>query len=176
MGKIIAAIVLGILIFGGVIYTAMYFNYNNQDVSIRKEAEAQRGKVEIVYDNMWKVIHQTNEVKNSYSSDFKETVKGIMEGRYAKGDGSLMKLVVEQNPTLSPQMYTRVMDAINIERQGFVTQQTRMLDIIRQHETLLSTIPSKFFITNKTHIQYTTISSTRTKEVMVSGIDDNVEL
>lgn len=167
---------LGVMVFVGVITTSMYFSFNNEEVSLRNEAEAQRGKVEAVYDNMWKIIHQTNEVKESYSEDFKEVVKGMMEGRYGTGDGSLMKLVVEQNPNLSPTMYTRVMDAIQIERTNFTKQQERMLDIIREHTTLCDKIPGKWFIKNKTAIEYTVISSTRAKQVMTTGIDDDVNL
>jgi len=173
---IVLIVVLGVIGLVGFIWFGTYISYNKTEVSLREQAEAQRGKIEAVYDNMWKIIHQTNEVKNSYSNDFKEVVKNVMEGRYSKGDGSLMKLVVEQNPNLSPEMYTRVMDAIQIERTNFTKQQERMLDIIREHNTLCKSMPSKWFISNKEPIEFTVISSTRTKEVMVSGIDDNVTL
>lgn len=174
--KLGLSVALGVLVVVGLIALSMFFSYNNQEVSLRNEAEAQRGKVEAVYDNMWKIIHQTNEVKESYAEDFKEAVKGMMEGRYSAGDGSLMKLVVEQNPNLSPQMYSKVMDAIQIERTNFTKQQERMLDIIREHSTLCNKIPGKWFIKNKSAIEYTVISSTRAKEVMKTGIDDNVSL
>lgn len=167
---------LGAIVLLGFIIFVSSISYNNQEIELRQKAEAQRGKVEVVYDNMWKIIHQTNEVKESYSSDFKEVVKGVMEGRYSKGDGSLMKLVVEQNPNLSPAMYIRVMDAIQIERTNFTKQQIVMLDIIRQHTVYCTKTPNKWFISNGTPIEYTPISSTRSKEVMKSGIDDNVEL
>lgn len=176
LNKIILVVCLGVVALMLLIGVSMSFSYNNQEVELRQQAEAQRGKVEVVYDNMWKIIHQTNEVKNSYSSDFKDVVKGMMEGRYSKGDGSLMKLVVEQNPNLSSDMYIRVMDAIQIERTNFTKQQERMLDIIREHTTLCNTLPSKWFISNNKVIEYTPISSTRAKEVMKSGVDDNVEL
>ena len=176
LNKIILIASIGVVALIVMIGVTMSFSYNNQEVELRQQAETQRGKVEVVYDNMWKIIHQTNEVKNSYSSDFKDVVKSMMDGRYSKGDGSLMKLVVEQNPNLSPAMYSRVMDAINIERTAFTKQQERMLDIIREHTTLCNTLPSKWFISNKSVIEYTPISSTRAKEVMKSGVDDNVEL
>lgn len=176
MSKIILIVAVGVIAVMGIIGVSLYFTYNRQEVALRLQAEAQRGRVEVVYDNMFKIIHQTNDVKNSYSNDFKEVVKSMMEGRYSSGDGSLMKLVVEQNPNLSPAMYSRVMDAIQIERTAFTKQQERMLDIIREHSTLCSVIPSKWFISNKSAIEYTPISSTRAKEVMSHGIDDNINL
>ena len=51
-----------------------------------------------------------------------------------------------------------------------------MLDIIREHETLCQTYPSKWFVTNKTPIEYTVISSTKSKMTMETGIDDDVQL
>lgn len=51
-----------------------------------------------------------------------------------------------------------------------------MLDIIREHETLINTLPSKWFISNKTPIEYTVISSSKSKEVMKSGEDNDVDL
>ena len=42
---IVSAVVLVTLI-------SMYFTYNNREVSLRKEAEAQKGKIESVYDTM----------------------------------------------------------------------------------------------------------------------------
>ena len=32
----------------------MYFSYNNREIALRKEAEAQKGKIETVHDTMWK--------------------------------------------------------------------------------------------------------------------------
>ena len=54
---IIAIIGIGLIVLAG-----MYFSYNNQEVSLRKESDAQRGKIEGVYDKMWKILQQ-----NSYS-------------------------------------------------------------------------------------------------------------
>ena len=48
---IVSAVVLVTLI-------SMYFTYNNREVSLRKEAEAQKGKIESVYDTMWKTLKQ----------------------------------------------------------------------------------------------------------------------
>jgi hypothetical protein len=51
-----------------------------------------------------------------------------------------------------------------------------MLDIIREHSTLCNTYPGKWFISNKTEIEYTIVSSTKSKMVMDTGIDDGINL
>ena len=53
-----------------VVLVGMYFSYNNKEVALRKEAEAQKGKIEGVHDKMWKVIQQKAEVSNEYREAF----------------------------------------------------------------------------------------------------------
>ena len=48
---IAAAAILLVLLF-------MYFTYNNKEIYLRKEADAQRKKIESTHDKMWKVIKQ----------------------------------------------------------------------------------------------------------------------
>lgn len=40
---VIIAVIIGIFLISGI---SMYFTYNNQEISLRNEAEAQRGKIE----------------------------------------------------------------------------------------------------------------------------------
>jgi hypothetical protein len=68
------------------------------------------------------------------------------------------------------------MQSIELNREEFRKTQERMLDILREHNVLLTTVPSKWFIKNKETIEYTVISSTRSKVVMDTGLDDDVNL
>ena len=49
-------ILIAVIAVAAIILIGMYIVYNNQEVALRKEAEAQKGKVESVHDQMWKVI------------------------------------------------------------------------------------------------------------------------
>ena len=62
---IVSAVVLVTLV-------SMYFAYNNREVSLRKEAEAQKGKIESVYDTMWKTLKQEAGVTDQYRKTFEE--------------------------------------------------------------------------------------------------------
>lgn len=69
--KTIAVIAVIIIVALGVITTVgSYFNYNNQEVALREQAEAQRGKVEGVHDAMWKIISQKAQVSQEYRAGF----------------------------------------------------------------------------------------------------------
>ena len=173
MVSIAALAVVAVL---ALIVVMMYVTYNNQEVSLRKEAEAQKGKVESVHDKMWKTIQQKAGVTDEYREAFEKIYPELISGRYSQGDGSAMKWIQESNPDFDTSLYKDLMQAIEVQRASFAQAQTRMLDIIRQRETLLETIPAKFFISNKSKIDYTVISSTRSKDVLITGIDDDVDL
>lgn len=173
MVSIAALAVVAVL---ALIVVMMYVSYNNQEVSLRKEAEAQKGKVESVHDKMWKTIQQKAGVTDEYREAFEKIYPELISGRYSQGDGSAMKWIQESNPDFDTSLYKDLMQAIEVQRAYFDQAQTRMLDIIRQRETLLETIPAKFFISNKSKIDYTVISSTRSKDVLITGIDDDVDL
>lgn len=167
---------LGGLALIALILIGMYISYNNQEIRLRKEAEAQKGKVETVHDTMWKVIKQKAGVTEEYRDTFEKVFPEIIAGRYSQGDGSAMKWIQESNPEFDTSLYKDLMQAIEVQRMYFNQAQTRMLDIIRQRETLLETIPACFFISNKSKIDYTIVSSTSTKATMQTGIDDDVDL
>lgn len=176
-GGIIFGIVFGLFILiSGITAVSMYFSYNNKEVALRQQAEAQRGKIEGTFDAMWKIISQQAQVSNEYKDAFKEIYPELIAGRYSQGDGSLMKWIKEANPEFDASLYKTLMQTIEVQRLQFLKTQERMLDIIREHETLCQTYPSKWFVTNKTPIEYTVISSTKSKMTMETGIDDDVQL
>lgn len=170
-------IIAGLFIFTVLTCTvAMYFSYNNQEIALRKQAEAQRGKIESTFDAMWKIISQQAQVADQYKEAFKEIYPDLISGRYSQGDGSLMKWIQEANPNFDTSLYATLMQSIEVQRLQFDKTQQRMLDIIREHETLCETYPSRWFIRNTSPIEYTVVSSTRTKYTMETSIDDDVQL
>lgn len=171
----IALIVVAFMFIAGSTVLGMYFSYNNQEIALRKQAEAQRGKVEGTFDAMWKIISQQAQVADQYKEAFREIYPELIAGRY-QGDQTLMKWIKEANPDFDTSLYQTLMQSIEVQRIQFKNAQDRMLDIIREHETLCESVPGAWFIKNKTPIEYTVISSTKTKLTMETGIDDDVEL
>ena len=177
MKKIILITLLVILGCGAATFAGMYFSYNNKEIALRAKAEAQVGKIEGVHDKMWKVIQQKAQVTTEYKDAFAEIYPDIISGRYSgEGDGSLMKWVTESNPNFDTSLYTDLMQSIEILRSEFQRNQETMLDLVREHKTLCTTYPGRWFISNTQEIEYTVISSTKSKVVMETGIDDDVKL
>lgn len=169
-------VALGALALIALIAIVMYISYNNQEIRLRKEAEAQKGQVENVHDTMWKVIQQKAGVTEEYRDTFEKIFPEIIAGRYANDDGTSMKWIQESNPEFDTSLYRDLMQAIEVQRMYFNQAQSRMLDIIRQRETLIETIPACFFISNKSKIEYKLVSSTRSKGAMATGVDDEIDI
>lgn len=165
-----------IVIIGLGIYFGCYFSYNNEEVSLRKQADAQRGKIETVYDQTWKIISQKAQVSDQYKNAFKEIYPEIISGRYSEGGGELMKWVTEANPEFDTSLYKDLMQSIEVQRTAFTRTQETMLDIIREHSTLCESVPGKWLISNTSPIEYTIISSTKSKYTMETGLDDDIDL
>lgn len=171
--------ILGIFVFLAILIIALYWSYNNKEISLRKKAIAQESNIASVHDKMWKVIQQSAGVAKEYAERFNEIYKDIIAGRYAGqglDDGSLMRLIQESNPDFSPSLYNELQVQIEALRGEFAENQKIMLDIVREHETLCEQFPYKFFISNKTPITYEVIRSTRTDNVISTRIDDNTDL
>ena len=113
---------------------------------------------------------------NKYKESFSEIYPKLIEGRYSKGDGSLMKWIQENNPNFDTTLYKDLMESIETQREAFQTSQERMLDIIREHETLCKQFPQRWFISDNSEIKYTVISSTVSKQVMETSKDDDIDL
>lgn len=160
-----------------VIFIAMFaLSANNQEKEYRNLAEAQQQKIETQYDNMWKVIQQKAQVTDKYKDSFKDIFTGIIEGRYTKDDNTVMKWIKESNPNFDSSMYADLMATIDIKRTEFMNTQNRMIDIVREHKNLCMKAPKCWFIINKTPIDFEPISSTITKKVMSTKIDDDIEV
>ena len=153
----------------------MFFTYNNTEIYLRKEADAQRKKIESTHDKMWKVIKQKAEVSDKYRETFERVYPEIIAGRYSDGS-SAMKWIQEANPNFDTSLYNDLMQAIEIQRTHLHNAQTRMLDVIRERASLIESYPSRWFITNKSEIEYEVISSTKTHNAVETRVDDDVDV
>ena len=124
---------------------------------------------------MWKVIKQKAEVSDKYRETFERVYPEIIAGRYSDGS-SAMKWIQEANPNFDTSLYNDLMQAIEIQRTHLHNAQTRMLDVIRERASLIESYPSRWFITNKSEIEYEVISSTKTHNVVETRIDDDVDV
>jgi hypothetical protein len=87
-----------------------------------------------------------------------------------------MNWIQESNPQFTADLYKDLSVAIEVERQKFLNAQTKIIDIVREHNNMLDVVPSKWFLGGRKKLEWEVISSTTTKSVMDSKVDDNVNL
>ncbi len=176
--KYIAPIVLVLVVFGGLIYFLLGISYRNDEIALRNTFEAKVSDVEASHDKMWKVLQQKAGVTNEYKAAFEKVFPQIIEGRYSgQKDGSLMKFVVEANPTFDTSLYKDLMQSIEAERAAFLTKQEVAIDVQREYNTFIAQQPASFFMGPAVKpVAYKVISSSRSKAAMESGEDNEVDL
>ena len=155
-----------------VVLVIMYFIFNNREVALRKEAEAQNGKIASVHDTMWKIIKEKAGVAEKYRKTFEKVYPELISGRYRESGSNAMKWIQESNPDFDTSLYGSLMQSIEVQRVAFSHAQQRMLDIIRERETLINSMPQGWFIRNKQKIDYVVIASETTNDVMHTRIDN----
>ncbi len=166
---IIAVIAVAVVLIG------MFFTYNNRETALRKEAEAQKGKIETVHDTMWKVIREKAQVSEKYRETFEKIYPELISGRYQDSD-SAFKWIQEANPDFDTSLMKDLMQSIEVQRMQFQSAQARMLDVIRERDTLIESYPSRWFITRKEPIAYKVISSETTHKAIESAEEDMIDL
>lgn len=167
---------VGVVVLIGIIVFSMNISYNNTEVSLMNEYQAQEKKIEAVHDNMWKVLQQKAGVTKEYSAQFDSIYSHIMDARYEKNDGVLFNWIKESNPEFSQDLYKDLSISIEVQRKKFLSAQEKMIDISREYNNLISKIPAKWFLGGKTKLDYEVISSSRSKDVMQTRQDDDTEL
>lgn len=166
-----------IVVVLAIIVGMMYASITNKEVRLRSEIKAQEQVREAYYDKLWKIISQKAQVAEKYKEGFKEIYGSIMEGRYgSEGEGTLMKWIVESNPEFDSSIYKDLIASIEAERTGFFFEQKKLIDLANEHNILLNSFPSSLIVGDRPPIEIMIISSTKSKQVMETGVEDNVEV
>ena len=156
---------------------------SNQEVKLKLRGEAQQTICEAYFSNMWEILQTKAGVANEYKEGFAEIYIPLIEGRYSQGDGTLMKWITESNPQFDPSLYKDLMVAIEGQRNGFFLEQSKLIDIDREHKTLLNTIPSKFIVGKRSNIGQTAdkkgitiLKNLATQDAYSTGTDSSPKL
>lgn len=155
----------------------MYVSYNNSEIRLRNQAQAQQENLEVVFDTTWKIIQQKAGVSSQYAKDFKEIYPSLMEGRYENDrGGALMSWITEHNPQFDVSLYQDLMRSIEAERTKFAREQSQLLDIKREHDNVRETLPGSIFVGSRPEIVVKLVTSAKTDEAFSSGQENDVEM
>jgi hypothetical protein len=175
--KIIGLASVSIAVLTIIILFFMNISIENKEIDLRERTMAQNKKCEAYFDKMWKVLKQKAGVTDEYKEAFKEIYPKLIEGRYSKGDGSLMKWVQESNPNFDVSLYQSLMRSIEVERTGFFNEQSSLIDMQREHSVYLRKKPNKWFLDSSLKpVEIKIITSLKTKDAYSTGLEEDIEL
>lgn len=169
---IITLISISILFIIGMTTFTQYRSVYDKNVSLTSDFNTAKEAVEINFATMTRTLKDQFKLTDKQSDKAIEYATALMEGRYSKGDGTLMKWITEQNPTLSQDNYNKLMDNIESLRREFEIKQDRVIAIKNEHNKLRLSFWSSIWLGDVKELEYTVISTHKAKEVMKTGNDD----
>lgn len=175
---VIAIVLVVCLLAGGCTVGIWAVSVNNKAVDLERAITAQQGVCEVQYDTMKKTIFQEAQISDKYAEDFKKVFPEIIAGRY-KGEGNpLLKFITESNPKFSTKLYAKLMVTIESQREKFKTEQKKLLDLVREHESLTSPdrFPHRFVVGGRRTPDITIVTSDDAKDAFRSGADNERDL
>jgi len=163
-----------IAMFGGALF--MYnVSVDNRLIDLRNLFEKEKAAVETFHDTMWKTIKQQAKVTDKMKDAFKDIYTPLITGRYDKGDGTLMKWIKEDNPKFDQAAYSKLMVTIESLRKEFFATQDRIQGVVKEHNDVMKKFPSSLFADGEL-LEFVPISSTKSKQVMKTRVDDDTDL
>lgn len=170
--SVFLVIIISCIAFGG-----LMLSQRNHAVGLEEQISAQHVANKSTYDNMWKKFKEVAQVTDKQAEHFKEVYTEMITGRYQDGD-TLMKMVTESNPQLSPEVYTQLQREISAGRDTFDKSQKRIADLIREYNTYIRRNFIMAAITGRTPMDANdfVVTSERTSEAFDTGKDDQVNL
>lgn len=154
----------------------MYMSYANSEVRLRNAVTAQQKANETSFDTCWKIIQGQAQVADKYKDSFKEIYTGLMEGRHYEKGGALMKFITESNPTFDIRLFEKVSNSIEAQRTAFMRDQQKLIDLKREHDNVLTTMPGSFFVGSRPPVEIKIVTSSKTEKVFESRKEDDVDV
>ena len=171
---IVGPIVALAIIFGGIFFYGV--GVENSYIDLENRYTKQTAKIESFHDKMWKTIKSQTKVTDKMKDAFKEIYVPLMEGRYANDSGQFMKWIQESNPQFDQAAYAKLMTTIEAQRTGFHNEQTIMQQVVKEMNDKRLKFPSKFWVGDKPEVTFAVISSSASKNVMETRLDDSLHL
>lgn len=170
---IITGSVLLMLVVG---WFAMSISATNSESRIRNTITAKIKVNKSSYTKMFEILTEEAGVSKQYANDFKEIYPKLVAGRYNNGNGQMMQWIQEHNPTFDTKLYQKVMQSIEAQRESFHTNQEQLADLSREHDNLLTTWPSRIFLSDKKHIDIPIVINDEAEAAFATGKEKHMNL
>jgi len=151
----------------------------NRETALRVTIEQKQKDNTSQFDNMWKKIAQVAQVTDAQKNALMEIFNGYAKARTGEGkSGSLATWIHESCPNVDTTTFNNLQNIITGSRDAFTMRQTELLDLNREHQKLIRTIPASFVcsIFGRRSIDIVIVTSSKTEESFKTGKDDDVSV
>lgn len=173
------ALKFGAVGFAGVFLLGLIFVFHvlgikREEISQGTKVESQQKFVEISHDKMWKVIAQKVGITKQFTpEDQLKMLSEVVEGRVG---GTFAKSVTEVNPTYDLSLLKDLSQSVEAEYAVVLREEKTLLEDVRVYNNIVKDPYKSMFLGGKQPLVAKVISSTKSKEAIETGIDDNVDI
>lgn len=168
---ILAVVAAGV--FAIVVFVTMWVSYNNSAARFTNLIEAKQTDNENQLSKLDNVLGTSGDVLVEQKKAVMQVATAYAQAR-GQG-GSLFKMVTEAIPNLDQSTYTKLMNLISDENDGFAMHQTEILDFQREYNNLVDQWPAKFFtsvIGKYEHKNVVVVTTSAAHKSFQTGRDD----
>jgi hypothetical protein len=171
-----ALVAVGAVVGLAIMMLMVYMSYSNSEVRLRNAVVAQQKSNETSFDTCWKIIQGQAQVADKYKDSFKEIYVGLMEGRHYDKGGQLMKFITEANPNFDIKLFEKVANSIESQRVSFKRDQDKLIDLKREHDNILTTMPGSFFVGSRPPVEIKIVTSSKTEKTFETRKEDDIDV
>lgn len=175
-GSIIGLAAAGVVVVFAIVIGVMWVNAHNREVGLRNQITAKQKDNTSEFDNMWKKISQSAQVTEGQKNALKEIFVSYAQARGGVQGGGVMKWLQESVPNVDTSTFKNLQNIITASRDAFTMRQKELLDLKREHDNVLSQVPTCWFVGGRPAIDVTIVTSTRTEKAFESGRDDETKV
>lgn len=160
-----------------VICGSLFWNHHLEAKQVEQQVKAQHVANKSNYDNMWKSFKEMTQVTELQARQMKELYTDLITGRN-QDQNLLFKMIQEDNPNMSAEVYTKLQNQISAGRKEFDNNQKTIADMIREYNTILIKYPIMTAITGKKQLDANNyiVTSERTSRAFDTGKDEEINL
>ncbi|NOU77109.1 hypothetical protein GC098_38095 [Paenibacillus sp. LMG 31458] len=168
---------IGIFVLIAIISAAMIWSHRNTAIALDEQIKSQHVANKSNYDNMWKRFKEMAQVTDMQADDIKKVYTDLIAGRY-NDTQVLFKIVQEQNPQMSKDVYNKLQNEISAGRTEFDRNQKKIADLVREYNTHIRKhiVMNAIFHFQTMDAEKFIITSDRTTDAYQTGKDNEVKL
>jgi hypothetical protein len=181
-GLIVGGLILGIVVVFVGLIIAMVIGINNQAVQQEAAIKAQWTQNQNNLSAYSNKIAEAAQIPAMYRDDFVKVVNASMQGRYGdKGSQAVFQWLKEQNLNFDASVYKKLQRMIESGRKDFENEQKKLIDLKRQYEVSLQTVPRGWILSMlgfpKVDLKsFNIVTSDYSNESFKTGVDKGIKL